>query len=72
MTDDDAVDEFYAKTKALYLGRTVTDSEDPTRRGVIVQRGGQTWVSRDKLPWVRWHGKTGSEQVPLSRLTVAL
>lgn len=58
---DDEVRRFYAAA-ALPIGTPVQDSDG--RRGTLVKRGGQRWVSRDKLPLVRWHGYIDAEPVP--------
>lgn len=63
MSTDPNVAEFYRRSR-WRIGTLVHDTADHSRRGVIVKRGGQQWVSRDKLPMVRWHGKIDSVSVP--------
>lgn len=66
-TDQITVDEFYARAK-YPKGTRVQHPDDPNVRGSIVKKGGQIWVSRDKLPWVRWDGKIDAVQVPWEEL----
>lgn len=55
------VERFYA-IAALKVGARVRHEDG--RRGVIVQRSGQLWVTRHKSPFVRWDGIIPAEAVP--------
>jgi hypothetical protein len=65
-----SVEDFYERT-SWALGTRVSDADNPSCRGQIVKRGGRQWVSRYKLPMVRWDGKINAEVVEWGRLVRA-
>lgn len=67
MAEQITPEAFYRRT-GWPVGTLVRHPDDPERHGTIVKRGGRFWVSRDKLPMVRWHGKIDAEPVEWERL----
>jgi hypothetical protein len=60
--------ELFYERAGWPLGTRVQHPEKPDVRGSIVKRGGRQWVSRDKLPMVRWDGYIDAVPVPWGQL----